>query len=249
VERSRGRGAESGILRWLAVPARDFLSGIAACLADGKAANFLVIFVSSTVSWWIYVPLHELLHALGCVLGGGEVTRLDVSGIYGAALLKRFFPFVSVGSEYAGRLSGFSTNGNDMTYLLTDFMPFALTVLVGIPLLKSAASPGLSPLGRSIRLGFAMPVAYAPFISLTGDYYEMGSIAVSRVAALVVPSDPRLWRSDDLFRLAKSLVASGAGPVDVSIVAVSFLAGIAMIYATYGLGSAWAGLLLKERKH
>ncbi|MDA8434332.1 MAG: hypothetical protein M0Z60_15415 [Nitrospiraceae bacterium] len=233
---------------WVAAPARDFLSGMEACLADGKPANALVILFWSAVSWWIYVPAHELLHAFGCVLGGGEVTRLDISAIYGAALLKRIFPFVSVGSEYAGRLSGFSTNGSDVTYLLTDLMPFTLTVLVGIPLLKSSGSPGLSPLRRSVRFGLAMPLAYAPFISLPGDYYEMGSIVVSRSASLLVPVGPDRWRSDDLFKLAKSLAASGAGPLDVSVVAVSFLAGIAMTYATYGLGISWARLLLKERK-
>jgi hypothetical protein len=240
--------AKADLLRWLTVPARDFLSGVEASLADGKAANVLVLLLSSAISWWVYVPLHELLHAFGCVFGGGAVTRLDISGIYGAALLKRIFPFVSVGSEYAGRLSGFSTNGSDITYLLTDFMPFVLTILVGIPLLKSVTSPRLSPLARSIRFGVAIPIAYAPFMSLTGDYYEMGSIVVSRLASFFTPVNPDRWRSDDLFRLLKSLFSSGAGPGDIAIVAASFFAGIVMIYATYGAGLLWAKTILKKRR-
>jgi hypothetical protein len=248
MDRSRGNVSKSGLLIWLIRPARDFFSGFEACISDGKTARILLIFLSSTFSWWIYVPIHELLHALGCVLGGGEVTRLEISGVYGAAFLKRFFPFVSVGSEYAGRLSGFSTRGSDITYLLTDFMPFALTVLVGIPLLKSVSSPRLSPLGRSITFGLALPVAYAPFISLTGDYYEMGSIVVSRIVSLFTAVSPARWRSDDLFRLSQSLVSSGAGPLDIAAVATSFGVGVVMIYATYELGIFWTKVLLKERR-
>ncbi len=28
------------------------------------------------VAWFIYVPIHELLHVLGCLLAGGEVDRM-----------------------------------------------------------------------------------------------------------------------------------------------------------------------------
>jgi hypothetical protein len=247
MNRQRRAVANYGLAGCLMLPARDFLAGIEAFLDDGRGVNILAALLASIVSWWIYVPLHELLHALGCVLGGGEVTRLDLSGIYGAAVLKRIFPFISVGSEYAGRLSGFNTNGNDFTYFLTDFTPFVLTILVGIPLLKTATSRSLSPFARSIRFGLAMPVAYAPFIAVTGDYYEMGSIVVTRLASFFMPLNPERWRGDDLFRLVKSLIFSGAGAIDVAIVAVAFLAGIVMIYATYGLGILWAEVLLKRR--
>ena len=114
------------------------------------------------------------------------MTRLEIDPIYGAALLQRFFPFVSVGSAYAGQLTGFDTHGNDLTYLATDFCPFLLTVLVGVPLLRAAPSRR-TPLRVALCLGVALPLAYAPFIAVTGDYYEMGSILVSRLVACVEP--------------------------------------------------------------
>ena len=92
-----------------------------------------------------------------------------------------------------------------------------------------------------------MPVAYAPFIALTGDYYEMGSVVVSRFASFFVAVNPERGGGDDLFRLAKSLVSSGARPLDVAIVDPAFLTGVVMIYATYALGIVWARKLLKER--
>lgn len=57
---------------------------------------------------------------------------LDIADIYGAALLKHVFPFVSVGSEYSGRLAGFDTGGKDYVYFLTDFSPYLLTIFLGI---------------------------------------------------------------------------------------------------------------------
>jgi hypothetical protein len=79
----------------------------------------VVIASSLLLSWWVYVPIHELAHAWGCLLAGGEVTRLEIDWIYGASLLARVFPYVTVGSEYAGRLSGFDNRGSDLTYLVT----------------------------------------------------------------------------------------------------------------------------------
>ena len=121
-------------------------------------------------SWWIYVPLHELGHAFGCIFGGGTVTELQISPMYGAALLKEFFPFVTVGSEYAGQLTGFDTKGSDLIYLLTDFFPFLLTIFIGVPLLRSAA--GSKPIWAAIKLGFGRPIAFAPFISFSGNIAE-----------------------------------------------------------------------------
>src|SRR5262249_2715862 len=67
--------------------------------------------------WWIYVPVHELLHAAGCRLTGGGVTRLEIGAVYGGALLSRVLPFVVAGGEDAGRLSGFDTHRSDRIYL------------------------------------------------------------------------------------------------------------------------------------
>src|SRR5262249_15607941 len=153
--------------------------------------------------WWIYVPVHELAHAFGCWIGGGDVTRLEISPVYGAAALQSVFPFVAVGSDYAGQLTGFDTHGNDLTYLFTDFCPFLMTIFVGVPLLRAVTRLERSGLARWVLLGIAIPIAFAPFISLFGDYYEMGSIVVTRVVRFWSPTfELTRWRSDDLFKLA-----------------------------------------------
>jgi hypothetical protein len=198
--------------------------------------------LSFVASWWIYVPIHELLHVAGCLLGGGEVTRLEIDPIYGAALLQRVFPFVTVGSDYAGQLTGFDTHGSDLTYLLTDFLPFALTIWVGVPLLRRAsrARPGWR---AAAMTGAALPIAFAPFISLPGDYYEMGSIVISRLfsdAGWSVGADR--WRGDDVFKQIDTLFSSGTpfGAVDVIGVAASVCLAIVLAFATYAIGATWA---------
>jgi hypothetical protein len=146
-----------------------------------------------------------------------------------------------VGSEYAGRLSGFDTRGSDVTYLITCAAPFVLTVAVGVPLLR--AVPRLRGVRRGLALGAAVPVAFAPLVSLTGDYYEMGSILVSRAAAAIVPGLPLArWRSDDVVRLVCDL-APGAGPADVAGVALSLLVAAALALSTYGAGVLAARLI------
>ena len=74
-----------------------------------------------------YVPLHGLLHAFGCELGGGRVWRLKIDPLYGGALLARWLPFVEAGGEYAGRLAGFDTAGSVAVHLFTTGLPFLLT--------------------------------------------------------------------------------------------------------------------------
>lgn len=221
----------------LILPFEDFLSGLERSIGRSAPVNIALIVVIFVVSWWIYVPIHELCHAFGCMVGGGTVTELEVSPKYGGAILERIFPFVSSGSDYAGQLTGFDTGGSDLTYLLTDFFPFLLTVFIGVPLLRSASRS--TTLGASVRLGISLPVAFAPFISFSGDYYEMGSIIVSRIAERLIPSlDADRWRSDDLLKLSDELFFSGGqyAAGDVAGVALSFIVGLVLIYATYFLG-------------
>jgi hypothetical protein len=178
------------------------------------------------------------------MLGGGTVTELAISPKYGGGILEKIFPFVSSGSDYAGQLTGFDTGGSDLTYLLTDFFPFLLSVFLGVPLLKSASRS--APLAAAVKLGISLPIAFAPFISFSGDYYEMGSIIVSRAASLFSPSfDVERWRSDDLFKLADGLFFSGGqyGTGDVAGVSLSFILGIVLIYATYFLGVLFSRIL------
>ncbi len=233
------------IYRILMQPADDYLAALQAAVPRRSVVPVLAIIVATGLSWWIYVPIHELGHAFGCVWTGGEVTRLDIDPIYGATLLKRVFPFVSVGSAYAGQLTGFDTHGNDLTYLATDFAPFLLTILVGVPLLR-AAPLQRTPLRAALCLGAALPLAYAPFISVTGDYYEMGSILVSRMATLWNPSLPlSRWRSDDALKLGSQLFAtSGGGLSDAVGILASLVLGIVLIFATYWLGTGWSRVIV-----
>lgn len=229
----------------LATPFEDFFSGLESSITGVSPFYLIVVLISFVASWWIYVPLHELAHAFGCILGGGTVTELQISPMYGANILKDIFPFVTVGSEYAGQLTGFDTKGSDLIYLLTDFFPYLLTIFIGVPLLKSAARS--SPLSACLKLGFSLPIAFAPFISFSGDYYEMGSIIVTRLVKTFSPAfDPSVWRSDDLFKLSQELFFSGApfGAGDIIGVACSFLLGIVLIYVTYLLGSLFSGMIL-----
>jgi len=177
------------VLRLLITPFADVLNGLDRCLTRGFR-SLLLVFAGTLAGWWIYVPIHELLHAAGCTVTGGRVSRLEIAAMYGGGLLARIFPFVVSGSEYAGRLSGFDTRGSDLIYLITDLAPFVLT-FPGVWLLRRAAAAQ-----KAVLFGAALPFALAPFLSLTGDAYEIGSIVVTRL-----PPWSRIpaLRGDDLF--------------------------------------------------
>jgi hypothetical protein len=231
-------------------PVDDYLAALGPFLTAWRWPRLVVLLAAALLTWWVYVPLHELAHALGCILGGGSVSRLEMDPIYGAALLQRLFPFIHVGSDYAGQLTGFDTHGRDTTYLLTDILPFVGTIVLGVPLLRVAARPGRPSSVQAALFGAALPVAFAPFIALTGDYYEMGSILVSRATAQLDPGFAvTRWRSDDLFRLGATLFgADGTGSAgDLAGLALSFVAGVTLAFLTYAAGSAWARLLGFDR--
>jgi hypothetical protein len=185
------------------------MGGMERVVAAEGSRGLVMALVGMLLSWWVYVPVHELMHAWGCLVAGGTVTRLEIDELYGAAWLARVFPYVSPGSEYAGRLSGFDTHGSDLVYLATVFFPFVPTLFPGVLALRAAATARRP---RGLYLGAAVPWALAPFVALTGDYYEMGSILVSRVAAGWMPDAPSRWRSDDLVRLGTQLFG-GADPI------------------------------------
>jgi len=229
------------LLRLARLPFDDYLAALSVMLDHLTPGRALAFALSAVATWWLYVPLHELAHAYGCLLGGGTVTKLEIDGIYGAALLQRVFPFVSVGSEYAGRLSGFDTGGSDATYLLADFLPFVATIAVGVPLLRAAGRPTRRPLAQAVMFGVALPIAFAPFISLIGDYYEMGSILVSRAVAALDPGFAvARWRADDLPKLVGETFAAGAGGTlgDALGIGAAFLLGCALAWLTYAAGVA-----------
>lgn len=215
------------------------LDGIDRAVAGGWAA-IAALALGLTAGWWLYVPLHELAHAFGCLAAGGEVTRLEIAPEYGAAWLARWLPFVAVGSDYAGQLTGFDTGGHDGVYLATVLAPYLLTLFPGIPLLLLCARR--TGLAASAGFGASLPWALAPLLSLSGDYYEAGSILASRAGAVLTDRGEfaiAIWRSDDLFRLVAELSARGAlDAVNSAGIAAGLMLGTALALATLWLGAA-----------
>ena len=213
----------------------DVLHGLDLCLDRGAKGLFLAA-LGLMAGWWIYVPSHELLHAAACKVAGGGVTRLEIDRLYGGALLARAFPFVVPTSDYAGRLSGFDTRGSDLVYLVTDLGPFLLTLFPGVWALRRAARAR-----RAVLFGAALPFALAPFLSLTGDAYEIGSILVTRLPPWAAPAVRTLLRGDDLGKKIGELAALPGAPWGGALLAV--LLGVTWAFLTYGLGSAVARVL------
>jgi hypothetical protein len=239
-------------LKWIGseflLPFHDYFTGLTAAVSEKKFASLSTIVIAFIAGWWMYVPIHELFHAFGCLLGGGEVTSLELSSIYGAALLHKVFPFITVGSEYAGRLADFETHDNDLIYLLTVFFPYLLTIFIGIPLLRYVGHRAKTSYQSCIWFGLSLPIAYAPFISVTGDYYEMASIIVTGLASFLLP-DFRVerWRSDDFIKLMDELAFSTETTKieDIFGIIFSLLLGVTMIFLTYRAGRFWSRHALK----
>lgn len=207
-------------------PVRDLLGTVDKALARG-GRGFAALALGLAVGWWVYVPLHELLHALGCRVAGGSVTRLDIDTLYGGALLARLFPFVHAGSEYAGRLAGFDTHGSDVVYLATDLAPFLLALFPGVWLLRRMVRRG-----RAFAAGAALPFAFASYLSLSGDAYEIGSLLVVQLPAW---ASHRELVGDDVLRKLGELTGAGAG-VMVGY-ALAILLGVAWAVAWYAAAS------------
>ena len=206
------------------------VDALEAIVRDERRIHWIVAPVSLAVAWYVYVPIHELLHALGCVAAGGTVTTLEIQTQYGGAILAEVFPFVRAGGEYAGQLSDFDTHGSDLVYLVTDALPFALSLVIGVPLLRACGRAS-----RPLLLGPAIVLGLAPFYNLPGDYYEMGSILVTRMLG-------EQWhplRSDDVLRVMDGL---GRSPEAVLVVFTSLAVAIALAYATWEAGNHLARL-------
>ena len=91
-------------------PVQDVLTGLDLSLEEG-VRGLLFVGLGLAAGWWLYVPLHELLHAFACVAAGGTVSRLEIDALYGGGLLARIFPFVSSGSaSQAARMSAYSVS-------------------------------------------------------------------------------------------------------------------------------------------
>jgi len=217
------------------LPFRDAIRGLDRCL-DAGARGLALAALGLLAGWWLYVPLHELLHAAACRAAGGQVSRLEIEAVYGGALLARIFPFVVPASDYAGRLSGFDTRGSDLIYLATDLGPFVLSLFPGVWALRWAAAAR-----RPLVFGASLPFALAPFLSLTGDAYEIGSILVTRLPPWAAPAVRGLLRGDDLGKKVSALAGVAGAPWGGAALAVA--TGVVWAFLTYGLGSAVARVL------
>lgn len=219
-------------------PLLDLLRGEARSVR--RPRDLLALGLGLAVGWWIYVPAHELLHALACLAAGGEVSRLEIDPLYGGALLARAIPWVIAGSDYAGRLSGFDTGGSDLVYLATDLGPFVLALLPGAWALRAAAR-----LRWPVAFGAALPFALGPFLSLTGDAYEIGSILLTRVPPWTAEAARELLRGDDLL-LRAGAVADAGGPAAWIGLVLAALLGALWAFATYAL-AGWLAARLGQR--
>lgn len=236
-------------------PFDDVIACLERIMIPGRPfTELLPMLLSALVTWFIYVPVHELLHAFGVLAPGGAVTVLEVAPRYGGAIMAKYIPWVVAGGEYAGRLSGFDTQGSDLIYLSCVFAPFMLSVMIGVPLVKLCM-----PRRRPVLFGMAIVLGLAPFYNMPGDYYEMGSIIVTR--ALTVfdgGSDTLLFeglRSDDVFALTANILTQtgAAGLQDVGAVAallVIMCVGVALdallAFATYFAGCGVARLVIRR---
>ena len=220
-------------------PFLDLLRGEARCV--GRARDLLLLGGGLVVGWWIYVPVHELLHAFACMAAGGEVSRLEIDPLYGGALLERWIPWVVAGGDYAGRLSGFDTGGSDLVYLATDLGPFVLVLFPGVWALRRTARAG-----RPELFGMALPFALAPLLSLTGDAYEIGSIVVTRVPPWAGETARELLRGDDVLRIGDAVAAAGGGAAAWAGFVLAALLGTLWAFATYAVGG-WVAARLGER--
>lgn len=175
--------------------------------------------------WHIYVPVHELLHVAGCLLGGGEVESLNLKPQYGGFILQKLFPFVIPESDYAGRLTGFKTP-NPWAYALVDLFPYGISLL-GITLIEFCRRKKLE-----VLLGLGIVLAFVPFMSIPGDYYEAVSLATTQVAEAINPAlQPGALVSDDVFRSIKQL--EEAGTLDWSVGALIFLGFLLAAYLAF----------------
>lgn len=218
-------------------PLEDVFRGLETVVDEAGGLGLVRMLAGLLVGYAVYVPLHELAHAFACLATGGTVTRLEVQPIFGGALLAQVFPWVVPGGEYAGRLAGFDTHGSDWVYLATDLGPFLLTLLPGVWWLRRAGRRG-----AAFLFGAATPWALAPFLSLTGDAYEIGSILTTWAPPW--SGMPALLRGDDLLKKAPEVAAAGDTVAWLGL-GLATLLGALWAFGTYALGG-WIARRLGE---
>ena len=189
------------------------------------------VLLFALVLWWLYVPLHELAHAGGCVSCGGTVERMTLAPMYGGRVAARYFDWIDSDTPYAGQLTDFTTGESDLCYLWLVLLPYLATPLAR-PLFRRAARKR-----SAAALAGGLLLAFVPLMSIPGDFYEAASIVVTDVAGGAV-ADAEALRSDDLAALVETLLAPGAETPAVAWVMVA----VAALLGTVGAlaFTAWA---------
>lgn len=232
---STGQAALRGAVFW-AQPLRDYLMLLERGSRHFTLSRLLLLLLTALAGWWLYVPAHELLHAFGCLWSGGEVSRLELAPEYGAAWLQHYFPWIAVGSDYAGQLTGFDTHGNDVIYLITVLAPYVLTLFPGMLLWTYAVNADWRRSGVWALTGFSFSMVAAPFISIFGDMYEAASIVTTGILLVLEGgADAQRWRSDDLLLLMRQLAADMGG-LDVVMLSAGLLLAVLLAWSLYWLG-------------
>ncbi|MFH1754873.1 MAG: hypothetical protein ABIA59_04145 [Candidatus Latescibacterota bacterium] len=204
---------------------------------------FLPLIAVLIAVWFITVPIHELLHVAGCLVSGGRVTELTIQPMYGGTLLSKLFGFITPGGDYAGQLTGFDTAGSDRCYFVTVCFPFLLTIFLGFPLLVLAARSG-----HVLWHGIGIIHTILPIASLMGDYYEMGSIAATRLLGYAPGSETAaLFRGDDLV-LVLTRVWEAAPAHGTLVVTAGFLLGVVFVVVTLDLSILMSRLVIRNNE-
>lgn len=225
------------VFPWVEV-ARHLFRPLLARTDGNPYLQLLWLWVAAVVTWFVSVPVHELLHVAGCVLFGGSVSELTIQPMYGGHLLARVFPFVVTGGDYAGQLTGFDTGGSDVCYFATDFFPFILSIFLGVPMLV------IAHVRRNVVAhAIGLVQTLMPVVSLVGDYYEMGSILMTRAAGLAAGSPTSDAIRGDDFILVLSQVGESAGGTGQAMVAVAFVVGLILCAITLDLSLLAARLV------
>ena len=190
----------------------------------GQPLRLAAVFLGFLPALWLLVPVHELLHAAGCVATGGAVTQLQIQPVFGGALLARVFPWIVSGGDYAGRLSGFAPAG-DLSYLATVLLPHVVLAPLGALVCRAAARRD-----GPVLWGAGLAAAGQPVASLLGDFYEAASIPLTAAARWLGAPWAKALRGDDVALVwAEAARIGGAAPLVVF--AVTCVVGIALAAA------------------
>lgn len=217
---------------WTILPsvARHGLWCFETLLDSGGMKSLILSMVGLIVFWHIYTPVHELLHVAACLVGGGTVEELALKPQYGGTILSHVFPFITPESDYAGQLTGFQTP-NYLVYAMVDFAPYVLS-LVGVVLFEYCRRKR-----RPMIFGLAVILAFIPFMSIPGDYYEAASLVTTQLAEAGNETlAPGVLISDDVFKSVGDLKKQEllTGPM-IGLIALGVLAAIYMAMMTLGL--------------